>query len=50
MNAKEQAAIEKWNKRNTANIHLANAAFEDILDMEDYSTTFVTRNGVSGTF
>lgn len=21
-----------------------------ILDMEDYSTTFVTRNGVSGTF
>ena len=33
MNAKEQAAIEKWNKRNTVRKDLANATFEDILDM-----------------
>lgn len=33
MNAKEQAAIEKWSKRNTVRKDLANATFEDILDM-----------------
>lgn len=33
MNAKEQAAIEKWSKRNTVRKDLANATFEDILDI-----------------
>lgn len=33
MNEKEQAAIEKWSKRNTVRKDLANATFEDILDI-----------------